>query len=729
MSTTTTRSAPRPPSAPPITSNSGIGVMGDLLGGIGVVHGDVYQAPADAPPAEKLRQAVNSLRRHDRSQALRLVGEAIDHGHETSEACYYLALAVLSGRSAEELTSQERQQVRHALGRLAQVPPAPGDEGFLAAGRFMSRLLPAALSADPDAGAAALLEELTLLPVERGTEVRSHLLRLLAVLRRDAVDADEDAETQYRTADGRAQRVPLYFTPDPAEPRAPDSELSYLFGAAGADLAAAAVAFVIGLALTLAAENFAALLGVVMLAGGGLLIGQGLTSGVEEERAARAHRWLAEATRGLPVAAAGAVAGRLTRMFGTAGRVDPAATSPPGDPALLSGDGAARRKFFLRTIAALVQGHVEHQPHADWRAAEAWRRISEQHQSALIAELTHLHAHDTAPGALDWLVRRRVRETAERWRQGTLRPLGPAAGERRNWARTWGTRLMIGSALLAVLLLSSLNATLQGLLVCALWLGAAVVTRRAISSFGRERLHEEDRSRHAADQVAFEQERQRLLARPQDEAMARWLDLDQRYLLREMLGEHKVQRRDILFTFFILEGARNCVRAKQANGPTRYSRYALKLFVLTTGGVWISTWEMNFATGQHGGRRDMVFRFDAINSVVLETIGVRFAKSRRELVATAAADGAPPAVADYDEPVIHEALRLVLNTGEHVDMLIENYDQLRVPGLDDPERLRAMALENTGVLSGFRILAALATEGPQWLVERRELALQELAFD
>ncbi len=66
---------------------------------------------------------------------------------------------------------------------------------------------------------------------------------------------------------------------------------------------------------------------------------------------------------------------------------------------------------------------------------------------------------------------------------------------------------------------------------------------------------------------------------PGDEQMARWYDLDQRYLRREVLAEHRMEHRDILFSFFLVEGVPGCVRAKVKNGPPRYSQYRQTFYV------------------------------------------------------------------------------------------------------------------------------------------------------
>ncbi|MGP4110535.1 hypothetical protein ACTWP5_06415 [Streptomyces sp. 4N509B] len=750
------QTTPEFPSLPP-TAVSGIGAMGDLHGGIGVVHGDVYQTSAPVGGAEKLQQGISSLRRHDREQALRLIGEAIDGGLRTATAYYHLALAVLSGRSAEELTSRERAQVSHALAWLTSATPTRNEVEYHAAGRLIARILPVALATDPDTTvAAALLTELGTLPAERAAELRGHLLRLLAAVRRDAVDADEDPETPHRTANRRAERVPLYFTPDPAEPRVPEPPASLFQGLSATCLTAAGVLSGVGLVVVARKGGYALLCGMIVLLGAFVLLAP-LRARIEQERAARARQWLADAgdvdSRGADeVVSSGFLARRVTRV---ADRPGDRSSPRPASSRLPDGEGARQRRFFLRTVSALVDRHFRAQVPGDRQAVGRWREATEEAQLLLVSELTHAYGHDTPPGEVDWLVRHRARSAADQWRRGAPPRHQASAGRQPNRSQLWGARLMSWGALASVVAylvdeiaeqrriaaqLSPIgldagtsvfeipaDAYQGALLIGVLWLVTARLVRWGAVGLARERLYKEDLARHAEDRLALVRERQRLRERPSDVEMARWLDLDQRVLLREMLREHRAQRREVLFSFFVLEGARNCVRAKEVNGPTRYSRFALKLFVLTTGGVWISTWEMTFATGQHSGRRDMVFRFDSVNSVVLETIGVRFGRNRREIVPTAVGDGTPPDVADYDEPVIHEALRLVLNTGEHVDMLIENFDQLRLPGVDDPERLRAMTLENTGVLSGFRVLAALATEGPQWLVEQRETALQELA--
>ncbi len=86
----------------PRVMNSGIGVMRDLRGGIGVVHGDVHQTPAGAPPAAgadlDLRRELTTLREliiaalgrqeiddEDCKDALRELDEAARHADAPEE--------------------------------------------------------------------------------------------------------------------------------------------------------------------------------------------------------------------------------------------------------------------------------------------------------------------------------------------------------------------------------------------------------------------------------------------------------------------------------------------------------------------------------------------------------------------------------------------------------------------------------------------------------------------
>jgi hypothetical protein len=120
------------------------------------------------------------------------------------------------------------------------------------------------------------------------------------------------------------------------------------------------------------------------------------------------------------------------------------------------------------------------------------------------------------------------------------------------------------------------------------------------------------------------------------------------------------------------------------------------------------------ATGIHTGRNDVVFRYDAISSAMLDTVG-RGPEGNADDIGGALRYGP----GDRDGPP-REALRLVLANRQYLDVVLENYALLESG--EDAGRLRELARDTSGAADGFRTLAALATEGKRWIDQRREYA-------
>jgi hypothetical protein len=82
---------------------------------IGVVHGDAnfYKIAEGASPAEKYRVGLNYLNGNMPRQAEKLIREAMMNGRQSTESAYYLALAILSGRSFDQLAEPASSSNEH----------------------------------------------------------------------------------------------------------------------------------------------------------------------------------------------------------------------------------------------------------------------------------------------------------------------------------------------------------------------------------------------------------------------------------------------------------------------------------------------------------------------------------------------------------------------------------------------------------------------------------------
>ncbi|MCE7079817.1 hypothetical protein [Streptomyces sp. ST2-7A] len=744
----TTRTFVPPPASPPPGGNSGIATLygGISDGGIGVNHGNVYQyhVGPDASPEERARMAVRCLGAGLRERAERLFEEAIAGGRETADVRYGRLLAVVSRRAPEELSDADWRRL-HTLFPGPGVDSSPDPEGYRAATRAAARLLTAVLDPDlpdpdlPDPGAdpspggspspepgdvTALLAGL---PLGRREEIEDHLRHVIEALRRRLSDAEEvRALENARLADRRAERVPYFFTADPLPPRRPDPPaVSRTLPNVRVGLVVTGTALVVGL-----------LVGLIALAssdsgggsGPGFDSGSGFDSGFGSSPSTSSSSE-EEATVGLVVMALMGVgiAGGLFAL--TLNRTAPrrlherrlrlwAPPVPrPDEPAGVAGrllrrragtraeaqaDASARRlDAFRSTITDLVEARYSALAPPDPVGAAHWMTATARRRTELAAELTYYHWRTGDAAGLDWQIQRRAAEDARR-PPTVPRPVdagGTSDGFR--WARVIGG--VVGGFCLLMILVAAVavGALWVTLIAWGIALYAGPETARVAALV---RIHEEERKRWEEDRRWQRSWADTLLRnRPDDVRMARWLEVDKQRLRRDMLAEHRMENRDIIFDFFVLEAASDCVRARVPGGPVRYSESVLKLFVLTGKGVWVSSWRVDSATGGHTGRNDVVFRYDAISSAMLDT------------------DSGRPGDGGEVGRVPREALRLVLHNRQDIEVTMEDYALLGETG-EEAGNLRELAREFSGAADGFRMLAALTTEGREWFDHRRRQA-------
>ncbi|MGW0706663.1 hypothetical protein ACWD4G_12000 [Streptomyces sp. NPDC002643] len=707
--------------------NHGIQAFGVDIHGVGINHGQVnlYVPPENAPPEKKIEAARANLLAGMRERAEQLIDDAIDDMNASGdtpspEAMYYRVLSLVSRRAPEDLTDEAWHKLRHALDRLVHDPGEYGEVG-----RVLRDLLRAAVGTRqvPDPGGrpdpGTLLESLD---EDHRDDVKDHLRYVIQNIERDALDRDEESELDQRLAKKREERAPLFFTPDPVlhSPLPPEEPtvdaggvvvLCFLGVLAGVAMLFAQIPDDL-LADDWSAAFFTASLGAVALAFG---LPPWLRAMV---RSARRADWLADPD-------VNSLTEQEKNPFRTRGaRLGAALTNRKQWREERERRAKERQRtkkaMFRRTVETIVQNRfLEYEPKGS-DAAKMWRRHTERPRQDLIDELTHRHWRTATPGALDWLIQLRAKEIGGRAVDSAQIRLEEQLRRIRRLGAVIGIVLLVFAA---TRLIPARAPDMGGwaLIVIAVSL---VIGAPSALHLGKMRAFKRERQQYDTDQLELQEWALELKrSRPSDEQMARWYDLDQLYLRREVLAEHRMEHRDILFSFFLVEGVPGCVRAKVTNGPPRYSQYHQTFYVLTSSGVWVSSWNVDFATGEHDGRQDQVFRYDAISSVTVESVGVRFGDSLREIVSVSE-EGARRGADDEDELVLHEAMRLVLHNGQRMTALLENYEQLYDSNKEDRGQLRLVALETSGITAGFRILTAMATEGRKWFEQRRQRSYQ-----
>jgi hypothetical protein len=291
-----------------------------------------------------------------------------------------------------------------------------------------------------------------------------------------------------------------------------------------------------------------------------------------------------------------------------------------------------------------------------------------------------------------WLIRHRVKEVKQAWRADELRAYRDLFRPRSStkaacWsglaAFTLGGLWVIDLAIRTGPLSTAVSITVAGL---AGWLAARswlpfLLKRRLFSA-----AEEEYRQRKADTKAAFDRWCERLAPKPSDSEMAAWLDCDRKILMDQAIRHYNLVRSDVITYAFIEAPGTGHKSARVRNGPMRYSRYRLLLFLLTADGVRQTTADLDFEKGSFHDRRRTNFRFDAVAAVH---------------------------VAETDDHRRTFTLELVNGYSTSVQVTEANTQQLAPD--EDQEALSRVALDASGLATTLHILEGIAAEGKEWI--------------
>jgi hypothetical protein len=223
-------------------------------------------------------------------------------------------------------------------------------------------------------------------------------------------------------------------------------------------------------------------------------------------------------------------------------------------------------------------------------------------------------------------------------------------------------------------------ATLAAWLAARSWL-PFLLRRRLFSAAAQECLQ-----RKADTEAAYYRWCERLEPKPSDSEMAAWLDCDRKILMDQAMRHYNLVRSDVITYAFIEAPGAGHKSARVRNGPMRYSRYHLLLFLLTADGVRQMTADLDFEKGSFHDRRRTNFRFDAVAAVH---------------------------VAETDDHRRTFTLELVNGYSTSVQVTEANTEQLAPD--EDPEALSRAALDASGLTTTLHILEGIAAEGKEWI--------------
>ncbi|MBT2234713.1 hypothetical protein [Nonomuraea sp. NEAU-A123] len=626
----------------------------------GVVHGDVnnYMAPPDATPEEKFETGMRLLDSGARERAWHLINDAVVAGYSTNRVCFYWLLALLSGRTQDELPDEEIASLRDSARRL----PLTQDDSWAEGVRVIRRLLD--FDEGPDTDVPVLIMEFDRLrPIQRALILRHLEMVLKGQLKEQMWMRSLDRACEGQLADGRKDRVWKFFQPTPAGPRVRQADPpaiavgTWAQALTGTLLWLAATAF---LGYLLARGGLLIPLFALLLAGG---VGGYLAAGNGIEwrfRSQRRRAKDAEHAMGPP----------------------PKTTAPPGG--------------FARSVDHRFDHYFAlYVPHGMER--DAWFAQTAGIRKRLRDEIVEAYREKRTPAkTINWLIRDRASQVRTRWANGTLWDyrVELATPPRTKAAALLGALLYVAAeiwaerAVLGIDLLGAILTTL--LIVAGSWLAIRAWPVIALEYRRYTADKAEAQNRLDESEIAFARWKERLSDRPQDREMAEWLDHDRQMLLNEALQHYRLSMRNVIAHAFLEAPAGSADRARVRGGPWRYKRYHLLVFVLTNDGVRQLAVTLDFANATFHDRHRLNYRFEAVASV----------RVRHR---------------DDDE----RTFELTLMDGQKIDVQMLEAATEELQEGEAPGSVSTVTLDAAGLHHTLHVLEGIAAEGRAWLSRDR----------
>jgi hypothetical protein len=547
----------------------------------GSVHNsNFYMVQPDATPQRKYEVGLNHLDSGGPGEARQLIGDAIASGYDTSEVRFHLVLALLSKRSDRDLTDEDRERVT----RMTNPPLHTNVDEWTAALAVIRDLL--AHTRTPQIDPDPVLKELDALQPAQRAKILRHLDLILTGVLKDRLwgETRRTAERSQMDHD-RTNRVWAYFQPTPAPPRArgPDDDTPTL----GEWIPAVVAVAIFGLAfgrLCYAALIDWSLLPVLSLL---LMVAAGVT-GVHTGSV-----WLHRSARLAEKEWEHAYARSLR-------------APEPG-------------------YAQQVEHRFQHYSHIyapSGHDRERWLSDTAGIRSTLRDELADLYRGINRAREIDWLTRHLLTEVGRKWKNGTLHEYR----ERYHTSPSVRVSCLVSAAVLVptgsavVIIAVRVDPFLSALAAPVALVSGWIAGTAVLKLVNRRRRHAEQQQEHAealaARKAEYERWQEQLRStRPSEKEMERWLDCDRKLFLDKALNAYRLSWKDIIAHALLQGPAKSVQRAHERNGPWRYSKYALQLFLITHHGVREVGAELNFLKITLNVQERHNFRFDAVSSV------------------------------------------------------------------------------------------------------------------
>ncbi|MBA0125525.1 hypothetical protein H0B56_08225 [Haloechinothrix sp. YIM 98757] len=618
-----------------------------------VHNSTVYQLLPDASPREKYEVGVRYLEHGVPSRARELIDDAIAHEYDGGEVRFHWMLAMLSKRSYRDLTPEERQNLRRNSEHLDNY----ADDEWKWALRAICKLLDCLT--EPGEDTVLALKELRAVQPRQRDKIIRHLDLVLTAGVRDSLWAEtREAAERARLSGDRRERVWAYFHRDPIGPRvrkpagksttAGDSFQAMSWSG----LFVLAVGYIGWLVLAHAAL-LPVLAYLLALVASCVAARHGLEWRYRRKRLDSKDREYLGRWRG-----------NRTPEGGFANRVD---------------------RSFQHYFSTYVPAAADR---------ETWLAQTNGIRNALRDEVVELYRESRVDvERVNWLIQHLVSDVRRRWKTGTLLEY------REHYRVAQTTKISCSLALLVLLPAASyviVTAVRTNPLPAAAVTLLALVSARASSVrwshiIGeRWRLVEDHREyerqseqRHAV----YRRWKEKLdSSRPSENEMEKWLNCDKTMILDAALRHYQLAWRDIIAHAFLQTPAAHYRRARVSGGPWRYSKYAIRVFLITQDGVREVSTELDFERATTADEERNNFRFDAVSSVGVTTTGTYGYALQLTLM------NGPTRNIRVTEPVV---------SGSGPD--------------ENPDVFSRMNLDATGFAHTLHILEGIAADGKRWI--------------
>jgi hypothetical protein len=536
----------------------------------------------DASPPAKYRAGVENLRSGNPLKARELIWDAMMSNYVNSEVLFHWLVAMISGRTVQQFSEREIDQLRRSQSRYAKA----GGDAWADGARLIYRLLDPVLEEGRETtqtDMSLVVKQFDSLGDKQRDMVRPPLELFLSGRLRDEMWRQELQLAQSRQhADDRPGRAWMFFQPIPAEVLLPSPLREDITATDRLAKRASAWLFTV----------IAGYLGWELLWHGAFLgllsFVAALASGAVAARADLERRFLTRRLR------------QKDEQFRVTNESTP---SPPVNELAAGVD-----KLFDRYFKRYAPDRAERER---WAAAAAGLRTFHRNEIIAMCWRNGISANEVA-----WLIRYDVRELKQRWQDQALydyrMQLLPRPGTgSAYWAGLVG---LIGGGVwtLAALrghLLADVASLLSAFCAWRCWQRVSLERKRYAAD------SQEHAQRQAAIDMEFSRWHGKLEARPEDAEMAAWLASDRTVMLATALDYFHLTRSKLIAHAFLEEPGVAVKRARIEGGPWRHAKYRLRVFLLAEDGVRHVRANLDFMKGTLTERERTSYRYESIVSV------------------------------------------------------------------------------------------------------------------